>query len=58
MNAKTCTFCGHSKAAHIDKKCALCSCTSEVREFVQETFAFRTVVVKARSVTGKRDKGV
>ncbi|PYQ58209.1 MAG: hypothetical protein DMF58_16125 [Acidobacteria bacterium] len=39
---KRCEFCGHSRAAHVDGiQCALCSCRSEARDFVQQSFAFR-----------------
>src|SRR5437867_1230687 len=39
---KRCDFCGHSRAAHTDGvQCALCSCRSEERNFVQQSFAFR-----------------
>jgi len=37
-----CAFCGHSRAAHTDSvQCALCSCRSEARDFVQQSLAFR-----------------
>lgn len=40
---KKCELCSHSRAAHLDGvKCALCRCTSERRESVQESFAFRS----------------
>jgi hypothetical protein len=40
-----CPICSHSRAAHVDGvKCALCRCTSEPREFRQESFAFKTAL--------------
>ncbi len=43
MNDRKCPFCFHSCAAHVDGvKCALCRCVSEKREFVQQSFAFRS----------------
>jgi hypothetical protein len=42
---KRCEFCGHSRAAHVDGfQCALCSCRSEPRSFVQQSFAFRSML--------------
>ena len=39
---RKCDYCPHTLAAHVDgRRCALCDCTSEVRAFVQESFAFR-----------------
>ena len=47
MNTKTkkCDVCGHTTAAHVDGiKCALCSCTSQRREFVQQNLSFRSTL--------------
>lgn len=42
---KPCSHCGHSKAAHVDgMRCALCGCTPARQNFVQDAFAFRTVI--------------
>jgi len=54
-SAKTCEFCGHSRAAHTDGvKCALCNCVSRPRELVQETFAFRTSLLRPAQNRRKR----
>jgi hypothetical protein len=54
-SAKTCEFCGHSRAAHTDGiKCALCNCVSRPRELVQETFAFRTPLLRPAQNRRKR----
>lgn len=40
--SKRCDFCDHSRAAHIDGiRCALCTCISQRREFVQQSLTFR-----------------
>jgi len=42
---RRCEHCGHSRAAHIDgMRCALCGCLPERRAFVQDAFAFKTVL--------------
>jgi hypothetical protein len=46
---RKCDYCSHTRAAHVDgRRCALCDCTSEVRAFVQESFAFRSAVPTQR----------
>lgn len=51
---KKCDICSHSHAAHVDGvRCALCDCTSERREFVQQTLAFRSTM-PARLIARKR----
>jgi hypothetical protein len=53
---KRCEFCGHSRAAHVDGvQCALCSCRSERRSFIQQSFAFRSMLSEpAGPMTRKR----
>jgi ribosomal protein S27AE len=42
---RKCEKCGHSSAAHIDQlRCALCGCTPQREEFVQESFGFRSAL--------------
>jgi hypothetical protein len=44
---KRCEFCGHSRAAHVDGvQCALCSCHSEPRSFIQQSFTFRSMLAE------------
>jgi hypothetical protein len=53
-STKRCEYCGHSRAAHTDGvHCALCRCSSERAELVQETFAFRGAIA-VRPNTRKR----
>src|SRR5437867_7520368 len=53
---RRCEFCGHSKAAHVDGiQCALCSCRSEERDFVQQSLAFRGTLAVRRQLL--REKG-
>jgi len=42
---RKCEHCGHSWAAHVDQlRCALCGCTPQRKEFVQESFGFRSAL--------------
>jgi hypothetical protein len=52
---KQCELCGHSRAAHHDKRCVLCNCVSEARAFVvQESFAFRTTLPSRASINTRK----
>lgn len=42
---KTCPFCNHSRAAHVDRvHCALCHCQSRRSEDIQQSFGFRDAI--------------
>ena len=42
---KTCSHCGHSRAAHLDGvRCALCGCVPSRTTFVQDSFSFRSAL--------------
>jgi ribosomal protein L37E len=42
---KICNLCGHSSAAHVDEeRCALCGCSPQRREFVQQSLSFRSAL--------------
>ena len=42
---RKCEQCGHSWAAHVDQlRCALCGCMPQRKEFVQESFSFRSAL--------------
>jgi hypothetical protein len=44
-------------AAHADGiACALCSCRSEARNFVQQSFAFRDTLNVSRDITNPRKR--
>jgi len=44
-STKKCEICSHSAAAHMDGvRCALCGCLSERRDFVQQSFSFRSTL--------------
>jgi len=45
--SKQCPYCDHSRAAHIDEKCALCKCISQPRALVQESLGFRSALPRA-----------
>jgi hypothetical protein len=52
---KRCEFCGHSEAAHTDGlQCALCSCRSATRNFLQQSFSFRDTLVVRKSTTARK----
>jgi hypothetical protein len=54
---KKCDICSHSSAAHVDGvRCALCECTSERREVVQQTLAFRSILPSSRSILNSRKR--
>ena len=45
MPTKKCDLCSHTRAAHVDgTHCALCSCNSERKTFVQDAFSFRNAL--------------
>jgi hypothetical protein len=55
--AKKCDICSHSSAAHVDGvRCALCDCTSERREVVQQTLAFRSILPSSRAILNTRKR--
>jgi hypothetical protein len=50
-----CEICSHSIAAHVDGvRCALCGCTSERRELVQQTLAFRSMLPSRIPLTRRK----
>lgn len=51
---KKCPLCQHSRAAHADRRCSLCDCTSEERTFRQESFAFRSTVHRGVTVNTRK----
>jgi hypothetical protein len=51
---KKCDHCQHSRAAHIEGRCALCGCTSEERTFQQESFAFRSALHRQVTVNTRK----
>jgi hypothetical protein len=54
--AKKCDICSHSRAAHVDGgRCALCGCTSERRDLVQQTLGFRSTL-PARIINNTRKR--
>jgi hypothetical protein len=54
---KKCDLCSHSSAAHIDGvRCALCECSSERREVVQQTLAFRSILPSSRLIANSRKR--
>jgi hypothetical protein len=53
---KKCPICSHSRAAHLDGiRCALCGCMSERRDAIQESFAFRSSLLR-RVTTNTRKR--
>jgi hypothetical protein len=56
-STKKCDLCSHSSAAHLDgMRCALCECTSERREVVQQTLAFRSILPSSRLAMNTRKR--
>jgi hypothetical protein len=54
---RKCDLCSHSSAAHVDGvRCALCECTSERREVVQQTLAFRSILPSSRLAMNTRKR--
>jgi hypothetical protein len=52
---RKCDVCSHSKAAHVDGvHCALCRCSSESRELVQDSFVFRSALTQRPGRAGKK----
>jgi hypothetical protein len=42
---KKCQICGHTRAAHVESRCALCGCNSERKSFtIQESLSFRSSI--------------
>jgi ribosomal protein L37E len=52
---KNCPLCGHSAAAHVDEeRCALCGCTPQRREFVQQSLGFRSALPGRAAPTARK----
>jgi len=54
--AQPCRKCGHSRAAHIDGiRCALCGCSPQRDEDIQENLPFRSLIpMRVTANTRKR----